>query len=392
VDGQSLAARVVSEVPPAAISLQGEPVLIGAFDVTPDGTELAVLYGSGKRLLSPGIPLFDELWLAFWDVATNKVTRRLHLSTNTQATDVFVQGYLDVRFTRDQRYLIVVGLDKVWVLDAREGSIIRLLNAERPETARPVGLRLLGGSVVAVTYQLEYNQFHTYLNDLPTGARIVDWVSSMAPDSVSLNGKFAVSPDPDASNKGGVTNVAVFNTATGEKTKSIPVGFAFKKGLFGFGEVTHGSVVARFLNDQQVVVIPDGNGDPAGHHAGDSLEIIDVGAGRVVREIDPARFGPTGIVVESADRSHFAVESVFARPFWFSLESTNPKHFKHELLVFAADGTTPAAIVAYPAPTERRDRSHAFNMPPGISADGSIVAIEADGEVRIFSVAVSKSH
>jgi bifunctional DNA-binding transcriptional regulator/antitoxin component of YhaV-PrlF toxin-antitoxin module len=116
------------------------------------------------------------------------------------------------------------------------------------------------------------------------------------------------------------------------------MGVPGEKGCFEKA-VTHGSVVARFLNNDQVVVIPDGNRDAAGHHAGDSLEIIHISQGRVVRNIRPKKFGPTGVLIESSDGSHDLVESIYASRIWFGIESTNPKHFSHQLIMFAKDGT-----------------------------------------------------
>jgi hypothetical protein len=124
-------------------------------------------------------------------------------------------------------------------------------------------------------------------------------------------------------------------------------------------------------------VIPDDTRNSGGVNSGDSLQIIDISQGRILREIHPKKFGPTGVIAVSSDGSHFAVESLYARPGSFRIESENPKDFRHEVMVFAKGGTAPEIVLQYPD-------DPILDEPLKISADASTIALEGNGAVQIF--------
>ena len=81
-----------------------------------------------------------------------------------------------------------------------------------------------------------------------------------------------------------------------------------------------------------------------------------------------------------ADRSHFGVLSIYAAPFWFSMESSNPAHFTDEFMIFANEGRVPESIFPW------LSIEAMTNVPPRISADGSMVAVLVGGRVQVFRV------
>ena len=136
--------------------------------------------------------------------------------------------------------------------------------------------------------------------------------------------------------------------------------------------------MSEFLSNEEIVVTPGGNRDSAGHSSGNGLEIINIPQGRIVREIRPKHYGPTGVLAESANLTHFVVESLYARPVAFSYDSPDPKDYRYEIMVFANGGTAPEAVLPFP---------DSADAPPRISADASTMAIEINGTVQVLRLA-----
>lgn len=388
---------LVGEVAPSIFSEFGGIPAITSFNISGDGTHLVLLYKTGKG--RNGVPGNDELWAALWDIAGKRIVERTKVANNdlvvpAHGSDpkraIFNENYLftlklktDVIFSSDQASIIVMGFGKVLVLDAKTFSVVHSLKPPNFELSAPVQIQALRTNTVALTFEYGFQLFEVVFFDASTASEIANWTSPVVPQSYSPDGKLAVAPDPNTFNNGGVANVAVLNAQTGAKVKSIPVGFGFKNGWLA-NESAHGSVVARFLNDDQIVVTPDGDRNAAGHRAGDDLEIIDIAQGRIVRDIRPQKYGPTGILAESRDHSHYLVESIYASPARFSMESTNPKHFIHQIIVFAKDGTTPEAVFPYPVPKIEDYRMPVLNVPPRISDDGATIAVGVADSVQVL--------
>jgi hypothetical protein len=284
-------------------------------------------------------------------------------------------------FSPNQRDVVVMALGRVWLLDGGSCSLRSSIDLPRFRLVAPVDIRAVSNSLLAVTYEYGWQQFEVDFYNLPTGVRAANWLSSTIPQSFSPDGRLWVGPDPMVRNSGGVTNVQIADVRTGVRQKSIPVGFHFSKTWFGlFGTPTaKGEIVSQFLNNEQIVVIPDDERDGGGANSGDSLVIIDIAHGRIEREIHPRHFRPTGVIAESLDRSHFAVESLYASNRSFRIESDNPVDFRHEVMVFATGGTAPELVFRVPD-------DQMVDEPLKISADASLIAFEANGAVLLFKV------
>lgn len=384
---------LIGEIGPSTLDEPGKASAVKSFDVSPDGTQLALLYETWKT--QTGVPENHELWIAFWDRSAQKIVRRMQLAKNdlpipTHGTDpngpIFNENYLymlrlrrDLIVSADQNFMIAMALGRVWILDARTCSMIRPINPPELERVAPVQIQIVSNSVFAIVYQDSVQHFRVRLFELSSGKQIAEWPSTVIPDSFSPDGMLAVAPDPDKRNGGGVTNVQLLNARDGTKIKSIPVGFGFKKNRFGEPSA-NGLVISKFLSNEQIVVTPSADRDPSGQRSGSSLEIIDIVQGRVTREIAPRKLGPIGVLVVSLDRGHFAIESVEAQPNRIAAESRDPRRYTHEAILFASE--TCALEAAIPIFSAKAGG----NVSLRVSGDASTVAMRLGDAVQIFRV------
>lgn len=392
----------IAEAGPFVPAQSNEPdTVIDWFDLTSKGDQLALLCVTGaKRLPS------TEIWVGIYDLLEGKIVGVLPLgqtvpsmSFGPSATNgpAFIHNFLvglrgmraDLTFSPDQKYLIAMDWGKVWVLDFDTRSILYSVSPPDAATVAPIWVRSINNSLFAVVYQASPEHYEVCLFDLVTGKRIATWFSKAAPQSFSPDGKLAAAPDPDEYNTGGVTNVALLDAHTGAKLASIPVSFHFRKKFLGLlgRPAASGFEAVRFLTNDKIVAIPDGNRDVAGHRSGDSLDVISVKQKRVIGKIRPKKYGPTGVLVQSANRAFFVTDSFYANAFWFAMESSNARHFTSALMVFRRDDSAPEAVIPYsrliPLPLKSMTvyRSDAVIS---ISSDGLIVAVARYGKVKIF--------
>lgn len=368
-----LTARLTAEVAPSALPESTRDSRITAFDVAPDGSLLAVLYVTWPSRASFGLSA------AIWDIRSKAVVE--HAQIGQQAARVPSSPLVDdeVIFTADKRYLLALGLGKVWILDASTCTVIRSIESPRSELGPPVHILTAGGSAVAVTYKQGYNQFYVALFEIPSAKMIAGWPSSAFPQSFSPDGKLVIGPSAEY-NEGGVTNLQLMEAQTGARIKTIPVGFGFRKGR---APEEKGSVTVRFLDNAQIVLTPDNMVDHTGHHSGSSIEVININDNRVVREITFKNFGPTGELAVSPDLSHFAVYSSYASALAERSDGLWPNFHKPELLLFTTNETKPEMVI----PDLKGDGAvaHLRNMVlPSLSTDASVVAIAQLGSVKVF--------
>jgi hypothetical protein len=373
-DQPKLAVRLTAEVAPSSLPESGKDSRITAFDVAPDGSRLAVLYMTWPSRTS------FRLLVATWDIHSNAVVEHAQIGVHGVLAPSGPLIDDEVTFTADKKYLLVLGLGKVWILDAGTCDVVQSIESPRPGLGPPVHILTAGGSAVAVIYRQGYNEFYTALFEIPDAKMIAGWQSSAFPQSFSPNGKLAVGPDAERYNQGGVKNLLLMDARTGATIKSISVGFGFKKWE---SDEEKGSFTARFLDNEEVVITPDNMVDHTGHHSGNSVEVININENRVVREVAPKNFGPTGELAVSPDLRHFAVYSHNVSAFAKLSDGLWPDFHKPELMLFTTDDTKPELVI----PDLKADGAvaHLRNMVlPRLSTDASVMAVAQLGAVKVF--------
>lgn len=362
-------AKVTGVITASAVAGSENSPRITAFDVSPDGGSLALLYDTW-----PSRSKF-ALSVAVWDIESNTLSARNRLGDHALLIPPAPILHEAVLFVDEQKYIVAMGLGKVWIVEAKTCSVIRQLETSFPNPSPPVELLHAGSSKIAVIYKQGRNQFRVSLFEIPSGKLLASWASSAFPQSFSPNGKLVVGPIGDY-NAGAVTNLQLIDSQTGNTIRMLRTGFAFNNPW----PEEHGSVVARFLDNQNIVVCPDNMVDHNGRHSGNSLEIINVSEGRIVRVIAPKEFGPSGELAVSPDGSHFAVYSLYVSARVQRADGLLPNPYKPELLVFDSKGSEPDYVVP------RLDAGGGVapltnQVLPCLSSGASVIALAQDGAI-----------
>jgi hypothetical protein len=370
------APRIIAEIPPKALMDSKKTVQIRAFDVAPDGSGVAVLYASwGDPHLAGG----SELWVALWSFSSNKLAWKQKIATDTTSGLARIQDVKSLIFTADQSHLLALALGQIWSIDLGNGERSESISSSRPNLGNPKAMHALNGTTVAVTYaETGGNTFYIDVMNIASGKDIAGCSVSAVPQSFSPDGKLAITTAPGQYNSGGVAELQVINVATGATLKVLSTNFAFKNRH----PDEYGSVVARFLDDREILVVPDNMIDHTGNHSGYSLEVIDILKGQVVHEITPSKFAPTGVLALSRDGNRFAVDSVYANPKEFHLESLHPKDLHVNVFIFSKGVGSPQSAVSNVYIGLAGGRGE----PLRLSSDGSVLAISESpsGVIKVF--------
>jgi hypothetical protein len=195
--------RLVTQVEPSILVENGDVPEIQTFNISSDGTRMAITYRTGKYR--------QEVWVALWDIPTKKIMGRIklgdHITPPNRAFDpavgLFNEHYLsqlkwqsDVVFSSDERHVIAMSLGRAWILDGNNCSIIRSISPPQFPMVAAVDIQTLSDSELVVTYEYAYEQFEVDFYDLATGNWSSGWLSGAIPQSFSPDGKLAVAADP----------------------------------------------------------------------------------------------------------------------------------------------------------------------------------------------------
>lgn len=373
-DAQNKMPSLVREILPSTLAEEGQTVQIKAFDLAPDGSSVAVLYASWGS--SPH-PTASELWVAVWNISSNKLVWKQKLGTDTTSGAARIHDVKDLIFTSEQKHLLALAVKRVWCLDAKNGGTSVSIASPADVSGAPVQISALTGATAAVTYsQNEGSSFYTELVDASSGRKINRWATSAIPQSFSADGNLAVIITP----RYGAVEVQVVDTSSGGTLRTFPVVVSSEKAHSRESV----SAVARFLGDAQVVIAPSHKIDHSGNPAAYGLEVIDVSNGQLVHEISPQYFRPTGELVVSGDRNKFAVESIYARERDVLLDSPHPKDLRVNLFVFSRDNTTPETTI----PNVYTGLAGGKGEPLRLSSDGSVLAVSESpsGSIKVFQI------
>jgi hypothetical protein len=363
VDGQILAAQAAGKAH------------IRNLAVAPDGQSIAVLYeqdGSSAR----------GLRLAIYDTQTESVKQRAIIGSSEEASPAYLASGIKqaVLFSPDQKYLIVQDVHAVGVLEGQTLRTLYTTSSHSPAFQVAIHTEIdQSGAHLIITYgsgSTFAREFQTEVLDLHSGKHLASWPSSDIVQSISPDGKLAAAPDRSHYNTGGVTDLQIIDVQTGAKIKTIPLDYRFKD----HKQHESGSVTARFLDNDEIVVSPDNMVDDTGHHSGASLEIIRISDGKVIRCITPMNFGPTGELAVSPDRRYFATVSAYADPKVILSDGRLPNPHKPEVLIGEKDHQVPLAVVPNPEGFGLLGNE----LMPSLSSGASVLAVAQDGKVGVY--------
>ncbi len=353
---------------------EGRKSQLGAFDISPDGSLLAMLYLTWNA--PPALPR-SERWLTIWAIDSRKPQRSIRLVSADAYQDITEERRRLV-FTADGRHIAAIAQNKLFIIETETGT----LRSYTPANSHglPVELQSANNAVVAVSYkQRSRDGYYTELLDSSSFQAVAGWSLPTFPQSFSPDGKLASALAVKEWNQGGVSGLWIVDAATGSKLRSIAVGFGFKNRQPYEG----GTVISRFLDNELLLATPDHMIDNTGHHSGYNLEIINTTQNKITEEIAPPHFVPAGDLVVSQDRSRFAVFSISASAQAFHSESSNAKDFKHEVFIYSRNGGWKLEGIIEDAYYGLPGTASAEAM--RLSANGFRIALGGDS-IRVFQI------
>ena len=366
VDSRSLAHAVASPT-------------IYAFDLSPTGRTLALLVRSGDN--AEDIPT----WLLVVDSKSGEILRKVETGNLapywTQTSYILPQ----VLFTPDGKYLVLQELGEVRIVDT--ATLRTTGTVEGPKGTVPVSVCGSAGSdLIAVSFaknwqrksQLEKLPVYVEMIDVPDAIPHGGWDSVDPPQALSPDGKLAAVSDWSV--PGPLLKLAVIDTSSGRKLATLDGGFEFKKPWRGR---IMGRIAGRFLSSKQIVLSPDGSWDRSGHYSGDSLRIVDSHDGKIVQELKPRRFGPTGEIRIAGGGREIVTASWYLPPsFYTHPHERMPLASAPGLLVYLKDGRF--RLEANIGSLGGGSQIPGSALPFQVSSDGSVIAAAQRFGVTIF--------
>lgn len=320
------------------------------------------------------------LWLAIYDLRQKTVTQRVHVNSQLASPGYLASGVRQsVIFAPNQNYLIVQDLRAVTVFDSKTLQSKYSVTSQQDAFPEPIRTKTdQNGSRLVITYgagNTFAHDFQVNVLDLASGRQLANWRSPSIIQSISPEGGLAVRSDSTHHNAGGVQNLQIVNTLTGIEIKTIPVDYAFRR-----RDSEVGSVVARFLDANRLIICSDNMVDRTGHHSGESLEIISASDGTVLRRISPKYFGPTGELEVSPDGKYFAVVSAYADPKIMRADGPLPNPYKPEVVIADKDHDNPFAVI----PNLEGNGLSTNELLPSLSSGASVLAVAHEGTIEVF--------
>lgn len=341
--------------------LIGHPIVV-SFDVSPDGRWLPVLAIEGPKL--------RPLWLVTLNTTTGVIVASRKLGPSVWPNSPFLH---QVRYSSDQRYLVVQDLREIRVLDARSLETLRTIPAPaRADRQSPLFIAGASKSDVFLCafgseqrgeYVLHPRPVQVELVDVSSGKLLGTWESEDVPQAISPDGDLVLVSSWDTPNQRQVVPLAVFDK-NGIKVADLDDGFSFRKAAGQSKPL--GRVLGRFLNEQEIVVMPDQHLDHTGHHSGDSVKVLSLSGHGDPQSLSPDHFSPTGSLAVSDDGRSIVVSSFYIPPKVLAKPHGPRNGGDGKLFVIGPD---PKLHVVSTVPID--SLAHQVRL----SADGSVIAL-----------------
>jgi hypothetical protein len=218
--------------------------------------------------------------------------------------------------------------------------------------------------------------------DISSGKLVSSWTSDDIPFSVSANAGFVAVSDHDS--VGSVMGVAILNAMSGAKVYTLTGGYAFTNAPGGNGFITR--IVAKFIGDDEVVLTPDGNRDQAGYDVGQSIKLVRLKDSKVLQEISPEHYGPTGELAVSADQNVLVSISRYVAPKYLTHHRPVPRDTRPDLVMLSKQKVfTVTGVQQLPELLALRKRGLFDTSYLRVSADGSLISVAEGYGVTVFA-------
>jgi hypothetical protein len=371
--------REVIDVTASMLVANPEAGSIRAFDLSPDGSLLAIL--CADRDTSNG----ERLDIVLFSLAQRKVVQRRSLGDDYPK----ISGYLPhLRFSYDQNFIVVQTPRTVQVFNT--DTLAQLRSVDPPPTEPfkvPIDVHVAAASdVVAVTfgsgkpytYGVEMMQVYTEVIRLSSTSLWGSWKSSDVPQSLSPTGSLALISDWSNS-KGGILQLEVLNSQTGDHISTLETGYAFRTPPSDY----RGRSSGKFLTEREVLISPDDTRDLKGDKGGDKLKIMEWQTGNVERELTAKGLSPTGEMAIAHDGKAFAVVSWYLEPHVAHNDVALP-HGSSPVIFIASGQLKTLANTGNYSPLGLSINGAMDVLRPRLSADGRRLAIAQDRGIEVL--------
>lgn len=371
--------------------------VIEAYDLSPDGTRVALLVVSGDPMQSP-VPS----WVVVLSTVDSRFLKQVRLGTRPQ----WVQGYASqIAFTADGRFLVVEdGQPAVSILDADTLATVRtIVPAERGSGLDvPVSVMTAANNdMVAISFGaglpvsnfLDKLPVRVTIFDVSNGQEIASWNAEDVPLSLSPNAKFvAVS---DHSSPGPVMGVTILDAKSGKRIVTLSGGYPNRTPQYpNWNGQFWTRLIAKFISDDEVAMTPDGNKDQSGHDLGGNVKVVSVRDDRIIQVIGPHNYGPRGEIAISADESTLVAISLYVAPQYLTHHWRIPSDTGPEFLVFSKQRPQMfdlANRAKLPELLRLRIGGRFNTSGLRVSRDGSVISVAEDYGVTILARATTVS-
>ena len=354
---------------------------VESFDLSPDGKTVALLVATGFKAQAP-------LWLVTEELATKQFAAPRQIGHLTILNSNFSP---QVRYTSDQRYLVVQDFQTIRAFDSKSFEPVRTISSPSGG-ASLLPLFITGASnkdVFVCAFGSEQNlnpRFHTTpvqveVVDVSSGAVLGEWASEDVPQSISPNGDLVAVSSLRAQQ--GVSPLSVVDVH-GQKVAKLTGGYSFKD---ADQSKPLGRVIGLFIGSQELLLAPDENVDQTGHHSGENLQVVSItggGQSQVQQAVKPRHYGSQGELAVSADGKTALAVSWYVPARALAHEGALPASTP-EVLVLGR-GTSLHLDSAIPIEgLGLRGSGWLENRRPRLSSDGSVIAVAQRSGVTVLS-------
>lgn len=353
---------------------------IYAFDLSPTGRSIAVLVTSGDLADAP-------IWLLTVNAKTAQLLHKVQIRGPASYYLEWAYFPPQVAFSADGKFIAVRAGRQVEILDVETLSTVRMIEAPKTGPKLPISICSSGkGDLFAISFgtgqrlesHFEKIPVHVEIIDVSDGTRHGGWDSDDVPQSLSPDASLAAVSDHSIG--GPLLKLDVIDTHSGQKIAVLDGGFKFERPE---ANESIGRVVGTFLSDQEIVLSPDSNFDRSGHHSGDNLRVVHIPDGKLVQDLRPKEFGPTGEVAVSDGGKEIVVASWYLKSHFLTHpHEPMPVKSAPELLIFSKEREFHVTGVIKSIGGGLRIGGSA--LPFRIASDGSVIAIAENHGITVF--------
>jgi len=356
---------------------------IQAYDLSPDGSRVALFVASGDLVQAP-------TWVLIARSTDSTILSQIPFGAARLAS----QGNgPQVAFTPDGKLLVVHDSQTVSILETSTLAKMRTITPTIKDRLNvPVRIVMASKSNAAaisfgtgdpVLNSLDKRPVQTEMVDVSTGKPVGTWESDDLPMSVSPNADFVALSDH--SSTGAVMGVVIVESKSGKKVATLSARYVFTEGETR--QKFAARMTAKFISNDEVILTPDGNVDQWDDDGGPGIKIVRFQDSKVVQEIRPQHYGPTGEIAVSADQNDLITLSLYlppkyrTHPHWRIPKDSGPK-----LMVLSNQaGLKMDSVTQMSNMTGLRTFTMYDWAGLRVSADGSSISVAQDHGITIFA-------